>query len=248
MITAVCWKWGALFGPEYVNKLRAALERHLHLEHRVVCVTDDPQGLDPRVRVVPLPEGLRDTPRCRRRMRIFSRDFAAGLGARILSIDLDVVLVGDITPLVDRREPLVCWRVGYAQVFSGSFHLMAAGHLDGLWRAYESDPEGYPRRVSAEKVPSDQAMMNAYLDGSPRYPYKPGQHPVPCWTEADGFVTYFGQGYERLEHLGVGPRRTTLPDGARVVVLGSADLAELECGRDPWMREHWTSLDAEVPA
>ena len=241
MITAVCWKWrradgSYLFGPEYVNRLRAGLERHLHLEHRVVCITDDPEGLDHRVYVEPLPVGLRDTPRCRRRMRIFSRDFAARLGARILSIDLDVVLVGDITPLVDRREPLVCWRVGYAQVFSGSFHLMDAGHLDGLWRAYESDPDGYPRRVSAEKVPSDQAMMNAYLRGDD----------VPCWTEADGFVTYFGKGYERLEHLGVGPRRKVLPPGARVVVLGSADLADLEAGSAPWIREHWTALPAEA--
>jgi len=236
MLTVVCWRWGKLFGPEYVNRLRAGLELHLALPHRLVCVTDDPRGLDRRVDAVPLPEGLRDTPRCRRRMRIFSRDFAAGLGARLLSIDLDVVLVGDITPLVDRREPLVCWRVGYAGVYSGSFHLMDAGHLDGLWRAYESDPEGYPRRVSGETVPSDQAMLNAYLRGDD----------VPHWTEADGFVTYFGRSYERLEYLGVGPRRTVLPAGARVVVLGSADLAELEAGRDPWMREHWLSLPGEA--
>jgi len=30
------------------------------------------------------------------------------------------------------------------------------------------------------------------------------------------------------------------------VVLGSADLAELEAGRDPWMREHWLSLPGEA--
>lgn len=241
MITVVCWKWkradgSDLFGPEYVNRLRAGLEKHLHLEHGLVCVTDDPAGIDPRVRIVPLPTTYAGTPRCRRRMQIFSREFAASLGTRILSIDLDVVLVGDITPLVDRREPLVCWRVGYAQVFSGSFHLMDAGHLDGLWRAFESDPAGYPRRVSREAVPSDQAMMNAYLRGDD----------VPCWTEADGFVTYFGKGYERLEHLGVGPRRTALPAGARVVVLGSADLADLESGSAPWIREHWASQPGEA--
>lgn len=240
MVTCVTWKWSAPggpgFGPEYVNRLRAGLERHLHLPHRLVCITDDPRGLDRRVDAVPLPDGLRDTPRCRRRMRIFSAEFARHLGARILSLDLDVVLVGDITPIVDRREPLVCWRVGYAGVYSGSFHLMDAGHLDGLWRAFESDPEGYPRRVSRETVPSDQAMLNAYLKGDD----------VPHWTEKDGFVTYFGAGYEHLEHLGVGPRRQMLPPGARVVVLGSADKADLEGGRAPWIRDHWLALPAEA--
>jgi len=242
MLTVCCWKWkradgSDLFGPEYVNRLRAALDLHLSLPHELVCVTDDPTGVDARVRLVDLPTTLSQTPRCRRRMQVFSKDFARQLGDRILSIDLDVVLVGDITPIVDRREPIVCWRVGYAQVFSGSFHLMDAGHLDGLWRAFESDPEGYPRRVCPrERVPSDQAMLNAYLRGDD----------VPHWTEADGFVTYFGAGYERLEHLGLGMRHTTLPAGARVVVMGSADLAELEAGRDPWMREHWGNLPAEA--
>ncbi len=245
MLTVVCWRWGKLFEAHYVNRLRAALERHLHLEHELVCVTDDPAGIDPRVRIVPLPTTFAGTPRCRRRMQIFSRDFARQLGRRILSIDLDVVIVDDITPIVDRREPLVCWKVGYAGVFSGSFHLMNAGVLDGLWRPFAADPEGYPRSVSREAVPSDQAMLNAFL--ASHWPRAvSGQ--VPHWTEADGFVTYFGRGYEYEERLGVGPNRTTIPAGARIVVLGSADKAELDAGRDPWMREHWTSLDAEVVA
>lgn len=236
MVTACCWKWGELFSAAYVNRLRAALERHLRVEHELVCVTDDARGIDRRVRIVPLPETYANTPRCRRRMQVFSRDFARQIGERILSIDLDVVVVDDITPLVDRPEPVVCWRVGYAGVYSGSFHLMDAGVLDELWRLYQAAPEAFPRSVQPSGVPSDQAMLNWFLR----------DRTVPFWTDSDGIVTYFGDGYERLEHFGVGPTRTDLPSGARIVVLGSADKAVMDEGRYDWVRKHWGALPGEA--
>lgn len=219
-----------------MNRLRAALERHLHMPHEMVLVTDDATGIDSRVRIVRLPETFAHTPRCRRRMQVFSRDFAHQLGPRILSMDLDMVLVDDITPIVNRPEPLVCWRVKHAGVFSGSFVLMDAGTLDGLWQAFAADPEGYPRSVQPRGVPSDQAMLNHFVR----------HHRIPHWTEADGFVSYYGAGYERLEHFGVGPRRPSLPPGARIVVLGSDDLDVLRGAQYPWVRDHWTALPGEA--
>lgn len=228
MISACAWKWGSTFSAIYCNRLRAALDRHLHLDHELVIVTDDPTGLDGDIRTLPI-TAFTDTPRCRRRMRQYSREFAAEIGRRILSIDLDVVIVDDLTPIVDRPEPIVGWRVRHAQVYSGSFLLMDAGVLDQLYRRFAADPEGYPRKVQRRGVPSDQAMLNHFLR----------HRTIPYWTEADGFVTYFGAGYERLEHLGVGPRRPTLPPGARIVVLGSADKAVMDEGRFDWVRAHW---------
>lgn len=235
-LTVACWKWGSVFSALYVNRLRVALERHLHLDHELVCVTDDPTGIDPRVRIVALPDTFAHTPRCRRRMQVFSREFAQQLGARILTIDLDVVLVDDITPIVDRTEPMVFWRVGHAQVFSGSFHMMDAGYLDKLWLTFAADPEGFPARIQRNGRASDQAMLNFYLSA----------HHIraPFWTERDGFVTYYGEGYERHAHLGVSPAHPALPACARIVVLGSADKAVMDEGRYDWIREHWSSLPA----
>ena len=196
----------------------------------------DARDLDGDIRVVPLPTTYAHTPRCRRRMQMFSRDFTSQLGRRLLLIDLDVVLVDDLTPIVHRPEPLVCWRVKHAQVFSGSFLLMDAGVLDPLWQAFAADPEGFPRSIQRTGVPSDQAMLNAFLRGQD----------VPYWTEADGFVTFYGAGYERLEHLGVGPHRRELPPGARIVVLGSADLAALGDPRYPWVKRHWLPLTVDA--
>lgn len=234
-LSVVCWKWGHLFSATYVNRLKLALRKHLQLEHQLYCVTDDPEGIDHDICLLPITE-FKDSPRCRRRLKQFDKNFAALIGTRILSIDLDVVITGDLTPLVDRPEPLVCWKVGYARVFSGSFILYDHDVLHGLYETYALDPIGFPRFVQSRGVPSDQAMLNYYL-------YTRSSIPVAQWTEADGIVTYFGEGYERFEHLGVGPGRPQLPPGARLVVLGSADKSAMDEGRYPWVREHWTSLE-----
>lgn len=236
MLSVVCWKWGRIFGPEYVNRLKLALRKHLQIEHQLTCITDDPTGIDHDVRLLPIRE-FTDTPRCRRRLKQFDQQFTkAMLGPRVLSIDLDVVITDDITPLVDRPEPLVCWRVGYANVFSGSFILYNHDVLHGLYEAYRADPIGFPVTVQARGTPSDQAMLNHFVES----------WDVPFWTETDGIVTYFGDGYERFEHLGVGPGQPHLPEGARLVVLGSADKSAMDEGRYLWVRDHWTALE-QVP-
>jgi hypothetical protein len=245
MLTVVTSKWStsdgvAKFGAVHVNVLRAALAKHLHLPHELVCITDDAAGIDPEVRIVPMPREFAHTPRCRRRMQFYSREFSEQLGARNLYLDLDIVLVDDITPIVNRPEPIVCWKVGHAGVFSGSFVLADAGALDGAWRRFAADPEGYPRRVQASGVASDQAMLNHYLSSRP---------PIPFWTERDGFVTFYGgPRYERLVHLGVGPGNKLLKMGARIVVLGSDDLDVLTDDSYPFVRKHWTPLAGELAA
>lgn len=234
MLSVAAWKWGRTFEARHVNVLRAALAKHLHMDHELVCITDDPASLDGDIRVVPMPEQFAQTPRCRRRMQNFDREFASEIGARTLWIDLDVVIVDDLTPVVNRPEKVVGWKVGHAGVMSGSFLLMDAGALDPLWQRFKADPEGFPRLVQKRGIPSDQAMLNYYLAK---------RSPIPFWTERDGFVTYYGSGYEHLEHLGVGPNRPELPPGTRIVVLGSADKVVLDEGRFDWVREHWQALE-----
>lgn len=231
MLSVLTWLWGAKFSPLYVNRLRSMLERHLRLPHELVLVSDRPHGdLHPAIRVLPMPREHADTPRCRRRMWSFAKERAHDVGPRILCCDLDVVITDDITPIVDRPEPIVGWRVGYANVYSGSFFLFDAGEMDGAWRSFAAAPEAFPA-ATGERYASDQAMMNHWLNST--------RKPVAEWTERDGFVSWFGDGYEELEHHGMGPRRHKLPPGTRIVVLGSADKAVLDEGRYEFVRRHW---------
>lgn len=207
------------------------LARHLHVQHELVCITSRPRcEFDDRVRIVAPPPVLPGAIRCRRRMWQFGAERVMDLGDRILAIDLDVVITNDITPLVDRPEPIVCWRVGYANVYSGSFLMFNAGALDGAWQAYARDPIGYPGQTG-ERNASDQAILNHWLRVSKTH--------VGVWTERDGLRTWFGNGYAALEHHGLGPSRPHLPPGTRVVVMGSADKPVMDEGRYPFIVDHW---------
>jgi hypothetical protein len=231
MISVIAWRWGHRFGAHFVNRLRAMLARHLHVPHSVFCVTDNIDGFDHRIKVVAPPDRFRDTPRCRRRMLQYDRAFGLddGVGDRILSIDLDMVIVDDITPIVNRSEPLVCWRVGYAGVYCPAFILYDRGHLHGMFEQYVREPDAFPQRAQPRGVGSDQAMLNLYLHGQV----------IPHWTEADGFVSYFGTGYERQAHHGLSPANHSLPKGARIVAFGGADIAAMEGGAIGFVRRHW---------
>lgn len=236
MLTVVTWKWkskaGPIFGPEYVNRMRAMLERNLHIPHRMLCMTDDTHAIDRRVECVPLPTEFANTFRCRRRMWQYSKDRLPLFGPRFLSIDLDLVLTGDITPLIDRPEPIVMLRIGYANVLSGSFILCDTGALHGAYDRYRREPDAFAQATGLKNA-SDQAFINLHV--------KSTRTPVAEWKESDGFVVYFGVGYEQFAHHGVGPLRPHLPVGTKVVVLGSDDKLVMDAGTFPWVTEHWTA-------
>lgn len=95
----LCMKWGTKYGPEYVNRLYAMVRRHLRGEFRFVCLTDRTEGIRAEVECFPipdlaLPEGLPE--RGWKKLTTFEADLH-GLKGTALFLDLDVVIVGDIT-------------------------------------------------------------------------------------------------------------------------------------------------------
>ena len=49
-------KWGTRYGAEFVNRLHSAIQRNTNRETQLVCLTDDPSGVDENVRCEPIPE------------------------------------------------------------------------------------------------------------------------------------------------------------------------------------------------
>src|SRR5262245_42069244 len=192
MVTFVCWKWKppegyrSTFGPETVHVLRAMINRHYPHPHEFVCITDDPKDLDgvQTLRLwndyasVPSPSGPRN-PSCYRRLRLFDPEMADIIGSRIFSLDLDLVIVNDITTLVDRPEPFVIWGdTNPTTFYNGSLMLLTAGARAHLWT--EFDPVESPRRASAAgHFGSDQGWIS----------YRLGPN-EPKWTTADGVYSF----------------------------------------------------------
>jgi hypothetical protein len=206
--------------------------RHYPHPHRFLCITDDAAGLDPDVETIPLwndfahvpsPHGGKN-PSCYRRLRLFHPEIASVFGERFVSLDLDCVIVGDLTPLWDRPEDFVAWGDTNplpGSHYNGSMMLLRAGARPQVWT--EFDPATSPQlALRARCFGSDQGWISYCLG--------PGE---ARWTQADGVYSF------RNDIMPANVAR--LPANARIIFWhGHVDpwsnYAQANC---PWVREHY---------
>lgn len=233
MLSFVCWKWSRpgyqrQFPSEYVNVLRSMVARHYRRAHRFICVTDEPDGLDSRIEAIPCPvtfdalsspHGSR-FPSCYRRLWNFSREASAVLGERILATDIDVVITGDLEPIVDREEDFVSWsdpRFGWHKV-PGGVYLLRTGSRPDVWEEFDPGVSpGIAARAGCRG--SDQAWMSYKL------------HPVPAtWSADDGLYS--------MKWLAPGP---ALVPGVRFISTPGElkPWSPLLQAKYPWIKQHW---------
>jgi len=98
-------KWGKLYGPEYVNRLYAMVNRNLSYPFKMVCFTDDETGIIPEVQCFPipameLPGGLPE--RMWKKLSTLKEDLY-GLKGTALFLDLDIVIVAPIDCFFDYK-------------------------------------------------------------------------------------------------------------------------------------------------
>jgi hypothetical protein len=241
LLTFVTFKWHpapgyrSSYGPAQVNTLRRMVARHYAAPHRFVCVTDDAAGLDDDVTAVPLWDdyanlpnpSFRGGPSCFRRLKLFSRDIGAVLGDRIVHMDLDIVITGDLRPLLDRPEPFVAWRNPNPKwPLNGSFFMLTAGAHPEVWEDF--DPDLSPAIADAAGCRgSDQGWMSFVLGRQ-----------QPTWGPEHGVWSWQDE-IARRGRIGRAPFK--LPAGARVVVFhGPLDPWHPSAPRmAPWIREHY---------
>lgn len=233
--TVVTFKWQppagyrSTFTAEHVNVLYSMIARHYPKPFNFCCVTDDRRGLRKEVRPFPLwndhaqlknPFGGRRGPSCYRRLKLFARDAGEIFGKRIIALDLDMVVTGDLSPLFDRQEDFVIWGDTHPRTFyNGSFWSLRAGAHPELWE--EFDPARSPAAAKEKGFfGSDQAWISYRLGPS-----------MPTFGKADGIYSY------RVE---IAPNGHRLPAGARLVVFhGKIDPWSPAALRHKWVRDNW---------
>jgi hypothetical protein len=234
-LTFVCWKWTppatyrSKFEAATVNVLHSMLKRHYHRPFELVCVTDDPVGISPDVRIVklwsdyatlPSPHG-RGNPSCYRRLRMFSREAGEIFGPRFVSIDLDVVICRDVTGLFDDTADIrIYGDTARGTPYNGSLILHKAGTRPQLWEQF--DPLTSPvLGLQKHYIGSDQAWIGVCL----------GPNEVK-FTHADGVYSYRNQ---------IAPHGGSLPPTARLVIMhGNVDPWDPHMQRKhSWIREHY---------
>lgn len=232
-ISFVCWKWHTkdsprLFEAKHVNVLYAMVARWYPRSFRFICITDDPAGLDPRIEQVPMPvrfdhvqnpQGTR-FPQCYCRLWNFSRE-AVTLGERIFQVDIDVVITGDLQPLVNRNEDFVGWCDKRFQTnkIAGGAYLLRTGSMPQVWEDF--DPQTSPAQAfKAGNGGSDQGWMSFKM-----YP------PPGAWRNAG------------LVKINWTPARARqVPPGVRMVFTTGLHppWSKEQMRRYPWIAQFWT--------
>ncbi len=181
MISVVVFKWlpsatervripsqqrGTVYDAGCVNRLFSALRANSTVPFKAVCVTDDPAGIDPAIRTIPLWDKCRSLGGCYNRLYVFSEDMRDIIGPRFLCLDLDTVVVGNVDHLLTRTETFVYYRWESPKEparFNCGLFLMDAGARSEVWDDFIADPDG-AIRSSSHLEGSDQAWCNHRLD------------------------------------------------------------------------------------
>lgn len=212
MISVVCWLWASpdnRFTWDHVAALRAQVKKHYRHPFRFICVTNVTGGATGVEQIydtadfldIPSPHGPA-YPSCYRRLRMFHPDIGVVLGTRFVSLDLDVVLTADPTPLWHREEQIVLLKdSGGRGGYNGSMVLMTAGTRPNVWNWFDGMASQQQALVSG-RFGSDQGWISHVLgDGE------------ATWTAADGVYSWRNE----LQKNG-----GKLPPDARMVVFHGA--------------------------
>lgn len=213
----VTWLWkpkpgrAKLYNAENVNILHGMLDRYYRRKYEMICVTDDPAGIDSAIRVVPLWKDFADVPHpqdanpmvgtCYPRLRMYAPEMADILGPRFASVDLDTCILKDVTPIFDRKEDFIAYYAGDVWApYQGSYTMMTAGARKQVYERFRADPYAI-QRAALDKglIGTDQAAV-AYILG-------PGE---AQWTaERDGIYPFRKLGYTETSRPGHRPRKVT---------------------------------------
>lgn len=191
MLTVVVFLWTVphttpKFTWRNVRAVKAMFEKHCPVPHRFVCVTDNREGLS-GVECIDIDMTLRLYQRYAK-LTLFRPDADILFGSdRLLGIDLDVLLVGDMTPIVTRTEDCVLWRDpllarGGAHErhyrYNSSLILLKAGARRRVWDEFNVTTA--PKVVSkSQLIGSDQAYIGAVLGPN-----------EATFTQADGVLAF----------------------------------------------------------
>jgi hypothetical protein len=209
-VVTYCWNEGFRdYRPEHADALARMVRRHLKRPHRFVCISDE-TGFGPDVEVMPTPEdslraiAMRSPegprfPSSYRRLWLFSEE-ARQIADRILMLDIDCIVCGDLEPLLAIDADFVGWRPGSVwgskkHRLGGGTWLLRTGTLPNVWRTLSA------ANVKIARIHgwrgSDQAWLSYKLAGK-----------VPIWPQDSGI-------YQAQDLKPTSYRRC--PPGARIV-------------------------------
>lgn len=197
MIDIVTYQWGSVCKPEHVEILYAMCKRHINVPFRFNVITNVNNhyvGASKGIRV--LWQQYFDTDpisqRCWRRLWLFSKEAKVHFSEKIILLDLDIIIMSDITDIVTQDYEFAAYNKGHVP-YQGAFIMLKPGTRTKVWEEFNinTSPKlchGYPG--------SDQAWISHILP--------PGEK---VFTRDDGFYCYDVHHFNRRQLV---PARTKI--------------------------------------
>jgi hypothetical protein len=222
------------FTPRHVITLRNMVRRNLAIPHEFVCLINSGEYVRPlyaegiRTVAMDMSKHVPGTVCCRLMLR--RPDIGGILGRRIVSLDLDIVITGNVDAIFGREEDNVLWRNpnyepgGRRAFYQSSIQLFDAGARSFLYTDF--DPKVTPTWMNRRFGGAEQAWFAERLP----------------WDEAhwDASHGIYGAGrlFDGKMGSGVG---SELPENARIVSFpGNREPSQAEVKElHPWVKEHY---------
>ena len=241
-VNFILWKWHQdgfflRYTAAHVNEMARRIRMNFIAPHRIICITDDPAGVT-ECETFPLWDDFshlknasgNHLPSCYRRLKLFDPDTLGAMninaGERVVSIDLDSLIIGDLRPVIFREGTFVGWAVPgtyHRRVFNGSIWMFQAGMHADLWAGF--DPRSSPGECHKRGfLGSDQGWLSYNMATK-----------APGWVpHRDGVMSY---------PRDIRPRRT-LPKHCKIVFFhGRQKPWDASVLREaPWIK-NYMSLD-----
>ncbi|SET17982.1 glycosyl transferase [Paracoccus homiensis] len=167
----ICIKWGAKYGPEYVNRLYAMIARNVTPPFRLYCFTDDDSALHPDIAARPLPVFDYEPPK-----RTFGKwpksrlwgDLGDVTGT-VLFLDLDVIITGSLDEFFDYGDPEdtilgLNPNTPLEKMGQTSVYRMKVGRLAALQDIFKADPQ-----AAADKYRFEQRFVTRNAPGGVKF-------------------------------------------------------------------------------
>lgn len=188
-VTVATWSWGRKYGPEYLERFLAGVNRNLSRPHDVLISYPAPDDAY-----------LTEVPGCFARLRAFDPAWqaASGLKGKVLYLDLDLVITGPLDDLFDRPEPFSILQGVNASnpcPYNGSVWMLETGYRPDVWSDFSLEAAA---KVPHDAFPDDQAWFAHKLPGA------------GAFTPADGVYGFQKPGW---------PRGEALPRNAKIVAF-----------------------------
>jgi len=229
----LCIKWGTKYGPEYVNNLYAMVERNITIPHKFICITDDPEGLTPGIHILPMQDD--NIEEWWHKLTLF-KPTIGDLTGRILFMDLDVVVMGNIDCFFNDHKFSIIkeWIAGRG--FNSSVFSLEIGTYTYVW-------DNYVKELAIQQRPGRIKGQIRGYNGDQDWITK--QIPNPSYTWPMEWVPSYKYCCEKS-----GPIKTELHDdgspvGGKIVIFHGnpnppdAIIGWKRWGPSPWIANYW---------